>query len=334
MKLSTIYQKHSFMRFSKLLIVLSLGAMLCSCKTESEINVVIERDDKTLFEVKSMAELSDLLKSKPYLLAYFGVSLNDSALVSQLYTNIKNPQLQQFNAQLQTQFGDLSDIKTQFAEAFKNIKASFPGFKSPKIVTVVSGFLGGDLYISDSVIVIGLDYFGGPSAQYRPQVYEYQLRRYEKAYIVPSILFFIAERYNRAAPSDKTLLGEMVGYGKAFEFIKHVSPDIPDSLIIGYSQQQLDDVYASQQDVWAYFLDRKLLYQTREVEKMPFLNERPATVEISQECPGGVGRWLGWRIVSRYLKENPSISLTELMNNTDAQKIFEQSNYRGEPEEE
>jgi hypothetical protein len=62
------------------------------------------------------------------------------------------------------------------------------------------------------------------------------------------------------------------------------------------------------------------------------MSERPATVEISQACPGGIGRWLGWRIVNNYLKKKPDTSLKALMENTNAQQIFEQSKYRGEKE--
>ncbi|MEZ4904158.1 MAG: gliding motility protein [Spirosomataceae bacterium] len=257
----------------------------------------------------------------------------DSLVVSQLFTNISSQFLQQFNQDLQKQFGDLETITPQLQQAFAQIKASYPDFKAPKIVTAVTGFMGSDLYVSDSVIVIGLDYFGGPKAKYRPQVYDYQLNRYQPAYIVPSILFLMSQRYNKIPTEDQTLLADMVWYGKGFEFVKHVAPATPDSLIIGYSQAQLDDVYASQQDIWAYFLDRKLLFETREAEKERFIGERPATVEISQYCPGAIGRWVGWRMVSRYLQENPNTNLPELMAMTNVQQLMAESKYKGQKDE-
>lgn len=325
------------MRSSFVFFIIAIGiiASLNACKkSEATSPIVIERLEKSLFEAKSPEDLKKIFTAKPYLAQYFGANVQDTAFINQLYTNCNNPELQKFNAELQTEFGDISNLKSQFEEAFKEIKNNYPDFKAPRIETIVTGFMGNDIYVSDSVIVIGLDYFGGPKAKYRPQLYEYQLRRYQKEYIVPSILFFMADKFNKSDPADKTFLAEMVGYGKSFEFVKHALPNVADSLVIGYSQTQLDDVYASQKDVWAYFLDRKLLYQTREAEKQPFFSERPATVEISQECPGGIGRWVGWRIVSLYLKENKSVSLPDLMNNTNAKQIFEQSNYRGEPDEE
>ncbi|MFN4147205.1 MAG: gliding motility protein, partial [Runella sp.] len=86
--------------------------------------------------------------------------------------------------------------------------------------------------------------------------------------------------------------------------------------------------------IWAYFLDRKILFETREAEKERFIGDRPATVEISQYCPGGIARWVGWRIVSRYLAQNPKIELRQLMENTDVRQILEGSKYKGQVDEE
>lgn len=318
-----------------LLVCAAITMGMSSCKSTVETTpLVLERVEKLFFNAKSPNDLKTIISQKPYLSQYFGASLQDSTFLNHLYSNISNQELRAFNTNLESVFGDMLDLKAQFEEAFATIKDTYPTFKSPKIATVVTGFLGNDLYVSDSIIVIGLDYFGGPKAKYRPQLYEYQLKRYQKEYIVASVLFFLAEKHNKIDPQDKTFLADMVAYGKAFEFVKHVAPNTPDSLIIGYSQKQLDDVYASQQDIWAYFLSRKILYQSRDVEKQPFFSERPATIEISQECPGAIGRWVGWRIVNKYLRENSRVSLKELMENSNTRQIFEQSNYRGEPDEE
>ncbi len=310
--------------YSLLLLIIVLGA--CQNRSENQ-KVEIVRLETELFATKSVKALSETIQNNSALRLYFG---NDSTVAPQLFQNINNGDLQQFNKDLQTQFGDMTDLKAQLSEALSNIKHEYPDFKAPKIATVVSGFLGSDLYLSDSLVVIGLDYFGGPMAKFRPQFYDYQLRRYQREYIVPSILFFLSEKFNKSTTTDKTLLADMIWYGKSFEFVKQTLPQTSDSLIIGYSEQQLADVYESQSDIWAYFIDRKALYQTTDTEKQRFTSERPATVEISQACPGGIGRWLGWRIVGEYLKKNADISLKELMDNSNAQQIFEQSKYRGE----
>lgn len=317
------------------LIAFGLGFSACEQKPQ-EVPVGIRRLEKDIFAAKSPADVSLLLQKNPILRDYFGLpsGVADSMITNQLYQNISNRDLQQFSQELQTEFADLTFLQTQLQQAFGQIKASYPDFKAPEIVTTITGFMGTDLYVSDSIIVIGLDYFGGPKAKYRPQLFDYQLRRYQKEYIAPGILFFISQKYNKVPNEDKTLLADMIWYGKGFEFVKQVSPETPDSLIIGYSGEQLTDVYASQQDIWAYFLDRQLLYQTRDAEKERFISERPATPEISQYCPGGIARWVGWRIVGEYLHKKSNTTLTELMANTNVRQIFEEANYKGQKDEE
>ncbi len=317
----------------KYCLILLIVLVFSACKDKSEpFPVTIIRLEPDLFKAKTAQEITETIDKSADLQHYFNIQKVDTSLTNQLFQNVTNADLRQFNNDLHTQFGDLADIKTQLSEAFTNIKNEYPDFKAPKIATVVSGFLGNDLFLSDSLIVIGLDYFGGPTAQYRPQLYDYQLRRYQREYIVPSIVFFLSEKYNKSNTIDKTLLADMIWYGKSYEFVKHALPQVADSLVIGYSEQQLTDVYESQADLWAYFIERRALYQTMDSEKQRFMSERPATVEISQACPGGIGRWLGWRIVNKYLKEKPETSLKELMSNSNTQLIFEQSKYRGEKE--
>ncbi|TAE40709.1 MAG: gliding motility protein [Runella slithyformis] len=322
------------------LIFVVLCAVVClflnACNSQTDQTpVAAKRLENELFAAKSPDDLAKLLVKYPFLRAYLGLPTDapDSLVTNQLYNNVSNAQLQKFKQEIQTEFSDLADIESQLGKAFGEIKAQYPAFKTPQVYTAITGFLGSDLYVTDSLIVVGLDYFGGPKATYRPQLYDYQLRRYQKEYVVAAILFFMAKTHNKFDPADQTLLSEMIWYGKGYEFVKHAAPQIPDSLIIGYSEQQLADVYESQQDVWAYFLDRKLLFQTKEEEKQRFLAERPATVEISGFCPGGVGRWLGWRIVGRYLAENPNVQLNELMKNPNARQIFEGAKYKGQKDE-
>ncbi len=198
---------------------------------------------------------------------------------------------------------------------------------------MVSGFTGNDLYVSDSLIIIGLDYFGGPKARFRPDVYEYQLARYQKDHIVPSVIFFMAAKYNRISTTDRTLLADMIGYGKDYEFTKQILPKTSQSLILGLSKRDLERTYNSQTDIWAFFISGKLLYEKSDLIKQKYIGERPYTTEIGNKVPGGIGRWIGWRIVSLFMTEHPEVSLPDLMQMDNAVNLLEQSGYNGQKDE-
>ncbi|WP_020607088.1 hypothetical protein [Spirosoma spitsbergense] len=310
--------------------------LFASCQKSEDIAFV--RLDKQLSSSKSPDSIRALLNQYPAVAQlYFNANGagNDTALVHELTNRASNPDLLTFNQQVQNQFGDMADLRAELAGAFSNIKKDFPDFNSPNVVTVVTGFMGPDLVVTDSLIVIGLDYFAGPKAKYRPQGPEYPqyiLRRYAKDYIVPAIVFAISDKYNATNRTDQTMLADMIYYGKGYVFTKNMLPEVPDSLIIGYSDKQLTQTFNAQDVVWAYFIDNQLLYQTNPAIKQRYLNERPFTAEIGQAAPGAIGRWLGWRIVGKYHDEHPGVSIAELMRNADARQIFEQSGYKGQKE--
>ena len=335
------------MIFVRTLILLCLLAEVSiSCKTDTKnetdespetTGLSVKNLDQELFASKSVQDVQIFLNKHPYLAPlYFTDASTDTAqLAGHLFNIIQNPGLQDFKNQIDTIIGDrTANIINPLKKAFGQIKKNYPDFKSPRIEFIITGFTGNDLYISDSLIIIGLDYFGGPQSSYRPDVFDYQLRRYQKEYIVPSVIFFLSNRYNQLNAADPTLLSEIVGYGKGFEFVKQVLPDTPDSLILGYSAENLRRTYNSQQEIWAYFITNKLLYEKNELKKQKFIGERPFTIEIGNEVPGGIGRWVGWRIVSRFMEENPNITLPELMKMDNAMQILQESGYKGQKDEE
>ena len=128
-----------------------------------------------------------------------------------------------------------------FQTAFSNLKYYYPDFTPPKIQTIITG-LESDLFVSDSLILIGLDYYLGAQGKYKPNMYDYMLRRYEKNFIVPSVmlLYGIDERYNKTDLNDRTVLSDMITYGKAYHFAKHMLPCVRDSIFIGYTRQEIE----------------------------------------------------------------------------------------------
>jgi hypothetical protein len=102
---------------------------------------------------------------------------------------------------------------------------------------------------------------------------------------------------------------------------------------VAYADSNLVKSWNGQGYIWAHVIDNKLLYETNDRIKDKYTGERPNVTEIGSDCPGRIGQWLGWRIVSRYRTENPEITLVELMQNANAREIFEQSKYKGQMEE-
>jgi gliding motility-associated lipoprotein GldB len=322
-------------------IVLSAIVALNACKESNcidapdvsniQVDIAIDRFDQKVNRAGSYEELSQLLNKYPSvknLVLHADQYPNDSLLNRRYYNLMSNPYIDSLKMDVENEFGDLTEIEGQFETAFKHVKYYYPEVKAPKILTVITG-LAHDLYISDSLIVIGLDYFLGPGAKYKPMNQpDYILKRYQKPYMVPQIMMLYASRFIDTEYDDQTALAEMIFYGKAYEFAKNTLPCTPDSLFTGYTSTETKEVNQYENVIWASIIENEYLYETSHVDKQKILGERPKTYEISQECPGRIGRWVGWQIVKKYRQDHPETPLPSLLEMKDARRIFNQSGYK------
>ena len=177
---------------------------------------------------------------------------SDSIFINELYRRFTSPSIDTLLMETHRVFGDLTDLKKEFQQAFVNIRYYYPNFHPPKIQTILSG-LETDLLVSDTLIVISLDYYLGAGAKYRPNTYEYILRRYKKDFIVPSVLLLygIDRSFNNMDLTDKTALADMIAYGKAYYFAKHMLPCVPDSVFIGYSSEEIEGARQNESQIYA-----------------------------------------------------------------------------------
>jgi len=338
--------------FQVVFICLLLSGLL-SCESkqkvkeleaEFQIQLDFQRLDQEITKCASINTLDSLLKANPDVLeGYFQTRISDSRkLAEKLFPLFQNPALKKFYQQAQqSNFYGNNRLEKGLQEAFQKIKLAFPSTKIPKIRTVFSGFGGigqfpaQDLVISDSLIVIGLDYFMGKNALYLPpNTYAYQMSRMSPEAILGQIILLYSAKFNLHESENSTLLSDMIWYGKGYYFTKNILPNLADSLLFGYSSQEMAETEAYQSLIWEHFIDKRLLYKQDEFTKTKYLGERPKTTEIGPACPGSIGRWLGYTIVKRYQNKNADKSLVQLMNIKDATVILQGSGYRGKAEKE
>ncbi|GHA67703.1 gliding motility lipoprotein GldB [Pontibacter akesuensis] len=308
-----------------------------SCELPDEIadvpvDVEIGRMEKALFSAKSEAEVAAFLEENPLFMQKYLQIPNDAEQVKALYELSTNAALDSLVLQSEEAFGDMKVQEQQLERAFKVIKYHYPEYHVPQVKTFVTGLgsLGNDLFVSDSLLVLGLDYFIGPKARYRPQAYDYILARYQPEKMVPAAMLLLSNRFNKTNAADRTLLGEMVSMGKAYYFVQSVLPCTPDSLIISYTDQQIADIFHNEGRIWAHFLEKELLFEKSPFVVNKYIGERPNTPEVDASAPGRIGTWVGWQIVRHYMQRNPDVSLPELMAETDYRKIFNESKYKPE----
>lgn len=281
-----------------------------------------------IHDVKDTFELKNFFTDNPIVRDYFFLSADypsESEMVKEIFGLLKNPFVDTLYQQTKLLIKE-DQLKQDLTDAFKRIKSYYPDYKAPKVQTVYSAF-GNDVFFSDSLLVIGLDYYLGEEASYRPNVYEYLQARLTPEHLVPHIVQFTSLKFNETQQGQRTVLEEMIYYGKALEFTKTILPCTPDSLIIGYSSESLASSIRSEGFLWSYFVDNALLYDKAPANLSKYIDERPGIPEIDPICPGRIGQWIGWQIVKAY-KDEQEVEFTALMKEVDPSQVLMQSKYK------
>lgn len=304
------------------------------CKNENAIastpvSIEVERLEAAFFSQDSPEGIENLLEEYREFSRLFLDSdqyPTDSILAAKIFRLIQNPSIDTLYNEAVSEYSDFDPIREDLEMAIGKMATLFPETRVPKIQTTVSG-LYKDLFISDSLILIGLDFFIGPEATYKPlEIPGYVLKRYNKEHLASIIVKFLAGNQVYKGKSS-SLLSEMVDFGKTYYLASRLVPCTQDSVWLGYTSRDMEVIDENEAVIWANLLENEVLYETNHITKRRFLGERPNVYEISQECPGRIGAWVGWRIVESYMKNN-EVSIEELLADTDNEKIFRLSGYK------
>jgi len=337
-------------KFSSLILLFS-ALFLASCggdrlnvdvsdiKTE---HVEIKRLENDLFslDTNKIEELSPALQKKygSFFEKYLTDVLNNGGIRDSTYgaglrrflgDRDMNDEYKRINAVFTEQ--DKAVLEDELTEAFRHIKYYFPDTALPvQVLTMMSGFNGFGIVNIDSTLAICMDrYLGKDAVQYDMiRVEAYKRRIMDKDYLLADIITaWVMNKFDKNIP-DKNLLEVMIKAGKIMYCTKAIIPQTEDSVIIGYSQKQMKYCEDYEKVLWGHFSQKDKLFTNDLKEIVAYTTDGPFCSAISKDCPPAIAKYIGYRIVSSYMKNNPKVSLPDLMNETDAQKILTKAKYK------
>jgi len=226
-----------------------------------------------------------------------------------------------------------------FEKAIKRLKLYFNDFEFPKVYTYITGYpppgapapivLEKDqLFITTEYWGISLDYFLGTEADYHMDIPMYIRKKCRKEYILPAILMKYVNRWQPPLRPETmpTFADRMIHQGIKLYFTKKIAPELPDSLIFSYTPEQMEWVNYFEKNIYNELIPFFFKTDPKATEK--YLLDKPFTQGLDRQSPGRLGEFLGFKIVSEYMRNNPQITLEQLVKNTDYHKIIKESKYK------
>ena len=201
----------------------------------------------------------------------------------------------------------------------------------PATFTYVSGidFNNGSVMIAIEAVMISLDFY----LSNKDLVYDkiglprYMSRRYQPFSLTRDLAEELYLHVNGGHANQKSVLAEMIEQGKRLYFIEALDPSLPDSIILGYSAQQMAWADENEGQVWATVVGNNMLFNNDLKQRRMLFNDGPFTSAFAEQAPARLGEYLGLKIVRSFMSNNDE-TLTTLLKMTDYQDILQRSQYK------
>jgi len=309
-----------------LLGILIIFVFACDSKSDVEkeiekipIEIEIVRFDKEF----GMAKVSDLSELKKKFPEFFPKQYPDSIWIQKMQDTL---QIELFGEVLK-KYPTEDILRDNFEQLFKHINYYFPKFNPPLVITTTSDVDYRDkIILADSLLIINLDTYLGIDHYFYQGIPNYIVENMKESQIIPDIASIYAQKYTPRIQS-RTFLAQMIYYGRILYLKDMWLPETPDNEKIGYTKEQFVWAEENETEIWRNFVENEYLFSTDPKLSTRFIVPAPFSkfyLEIDNDTPGMIGRYIGWQIVRSFMKNN---SLEQLLTLSE-EEIFNKSKYK------
>ena len=310
-------------------LILIIIFIFLGCKKEDKleaeiagitVGVHVERFDR-LFSESKPDDLPELKKSYPFM---FSKNFTDEDYLARLTDSLQVELHNEVNASFD-EFPEEDDIKS----LFRHLKYYYKGFQEPRLITVTSDVdYRNKVIVTDTIVLIALDTYLGKDHEYYGNIQNYLKQNFERNMIVSDLAEAYA-RKNIVKRETRTFLEDMIFYGKILYFKDRMIPFANDEIKMGYSKDQLNWARANESNIWRYFVENEIMFDTDPKLAARFINPAPFSkfnLELDRDSPGRLGQYIGWEIVRAYMINN-KVDLHQLLTK-DADDIFKNARFK------
>ena len=228
----------------------------------------------------------------------------------------------------QEKFADFDFVDKELNPALVTLLQEFPNLKQPNVYVHVSG-LNQNVIVTDEVLSLSAEkYLGSAHPFYQKFFYDYQLQNMTPERIVPDYLLgFMMANFPIEGTSD-VLIDQMLYEGKLRYILSRLLPERNKWEYVAYTKEQYSWCENHEADIWKTILQTEHLYTSDYKLVIQYINDAPYTGAVSPKSPGRLGVWVGFRIISSYMKKHPETTLAELMKLTDAGELLKEAKYK------
>lgn len=234
-----------------------------------------------------------------------------------------SPERLQLVKDVEKKFDSMGTLEKDLKKAFQTLHQEVPGINEPHFYTQISGF-NQSMVVGDSILGISLDkYMGKSYPAYKKYFYDTQIRQMEPKRIVPDcVQFWLESKYPLPQNKQTTLLQVMIHFGKIHWTTRYVIGESYDDLLYestGMSKSEWENRWTKMRPS---LLTRRNLLSTNKEFIRHFMIGQPKDKNKASAKNRDAGILSGITIVGLYMKNHPTCSVNDLLNNSNSAEIL------------
>ncbi len=328
---------------NRILTIFAICLMMASCqknepayKAKLDINpdpydLEFDRYEVVLFSLDTNDFQVELMNVQDRYHVFLGGDLNNPDAVQYLKDFATDPFSITLYEKVKAVFSDLKQIEPVVEDVFAHFHYYYPEIELPKkAFTCITGVHPDEppVQIIDDQLVISLDWYLDDEELYdQIGMPRYMSLRRNVSTLAKEVAEQLYMYYLYEWRKQGQIVGEMVFYGRRDFFVEAMCPELPDSVLLGYSSKQWQWAVENEGQVWADIVGNRRLYDAGLDAYMMFFGDGPFTQAYSNDAPSRLGEFFGLNISRSYFSNN-EVSLQDLMQRKDLQNVFQDSGYK------
>ena len=311
---------------SAIVACMFLGACSSSSNTKSDSAIEesavqgaeavnVERLDTILLHYPSMSaqERQDVLSNWPQLNVLMQmINAGDTATDATVGAFASSNIVKMFGPAAVSAFkGDIEAINAKGHETLDQL-----GIKVPEMVGVTLPYQQSVIFSGDSLAFISLNHWLGANHEAYKGFPEY-IKRLKTPERLPIDIAeaLVANAYPYNPGTNATVLSRLLYEGALVEAVMQVA-QVDEATMLGLTKDEYERAKSGERYAWETLVTKKMLYDTDPQLQERLTQPSPATGILSPDLPGRMGRFIGHQLVKSLLKNEPSITTSDLLSPT------------------
>lgn len=211
--------------------------------------------------------------------------------------------------------GSLDTIQNVLGAVKNNLQKKLPTVSIGDIYSIISSNVNTHVFMDDNTMLVALNHYLGSGFPGYSNFDSY-LRRFKTLRFLPYDITEarIAYFYPFEQSADGKVLNRLLYEGALSMALMQIVPNVLLEDVIGCTSEELLWMKENEKNIWNTLITKELLYSTSLMDISRLVKKAPSVPVVHHDCPGRVGRYIGFRIVENYINHNKNVELQYLLS--------------------